>query len=246
MTTTTPLSSFLTASTCSTTTLTSSIFGDSGQKKSFLDRTLNFRTSIGRYFLLVLILTAGFIPAVILLAQNIVIVFKAVKNLDKNNLVQTNIESALLIKDLLHDIQLERGHSALYLSSDGEIRTRDDMLRSRLNVDDIFMALKSWPRSLLSYPGTVPNKTAVRVDLMTFRHSIDTRVVDEYGVVQFYSQIIDLLIKWMQELMNAITLGNFWPEIVAFQALTFATENAGLERANGAIFFTKGKKKKNC
>ncbi|XP_059158525.1 adenylate cyclase, germination specific-like [Physella acuta] len=236
----TSFSSYVKSPHWSSTTLASSLFGESEKKQSFLDRTLNFRTALGRYFLLVLILSAGFIPACVLLAQNIVDVCQAVQLLHRNSIVDSRIASALLIKDLLHQLQLERGLSALFVSSNGDVITRDEMLQTRIHVDDRLQALDLWPTEVPLWNGVVPEKETFKFELSKFRYNIDTKVVDEFTVVEHYSNQTSLLIQWLIQLTNSVTLGTFWDDVVAFQSLTFATENAGLERAAGAIFFTKG------
>ncbi|CAG5127744.1 unnamed protein product, partial [Candidula unifasciata] len=149
-------SSFLQS--CASSLASSALFGEN-LKKGFWDRTLNFRTTLGRYFLLILLLTAGILPVVILLAQNIKKVYDAAEHLETNMVVNQYVELALEIRSLVYSIQLERGLSALYVSSGGDDRTTEAMLKQRVKMN---------------------------VHLLDFRHDIDMQKVDDYDVVAFY------------------------------------------------------------
>ncbi|XP_012938496.1 uncharacterized protein LOC101852411 [Aplysia californica] len=211
-------------------------------KGSYCATKLNFQTQHGRHFLLAILLSVGFVPVLTLLIQNLIRVSAASKTLTLNNEALAIVEAALGVKEVIYSLQLERGYSSLYASSGGDIEVRNAMLSQRMHVDDTLLGLSLWPgESQVGNTTRMSSLRAQRESLIRFRHDIDVSNSGEYDIVDYFSGDISVFLAFMGTLVRSVGVaGAIWPRIVAFISLSHSTEEAGQERAKGAIFFSTG------
>ncbi|XP_055867995.1 soluble guanylate cyclase gcy-34-like [Biomphalaria glabrata] len=207
----------------------------------------SFGTRFGQTLLLVLLLVAGFLPASILISEKTSEMLR-LSQLYEDNVYITGMMSE--IGDLIHELQLERGKTTIYLTSgdnkrDGPFRNVinqvcDDcptISEQRALVDLATSKLSEWPQSVAEQLGQLE---AYRSSVDAFRKQVDNNSVTYLDNLAFYSQINTVLIQWMQSVIYNYSPGDRWLDLNAYHLVTLAAELFGLERARGSVFWNKG------
>ncbi|XP_071145186.1 uncharacterized protein [Mytilus edulis] len=139
---------------------------------------------------------------------------------------------------LLRTIQFERDMSALYVSNI-KPETKDFLLQRYPDTDLAIQNLSKWPRGddivmemetrerFLSYL----NKHRYQLDV--YNQSVETEL-------DFYSNSIMVLLKWLYDAISESSTGSVWKDVVAYQEIIVSSELFGRERALGVSFYATG------
>lgn len=130
--------------------------------------------------------------------------------------------------------------SVLYLSAIGP-DTKSFLLKEYSNTDNILQKL-NWASDIDDITQNVKftSKEEFQNYLNEHRRRLSPNVGSIQDEIDFYSKSIDVIILW---LYNTITESKFsfvWKLLVAYQKLSSAKENLGVERALGTMFYARG------
>ncbi|XP_050413461.1 atrial natriuretic peptide receptor 2-like [Patella vulgata] len=79
-----------------------------------------------------------------------------------------------------------------------------------------------------------------REHIYNFRQTLNTPVLTVDEAIEFYSSDVDIFISWTAKSIQKSRSGTMWPVLVGYHLLMLAKEQAGIERARGSTFFSKG------
>lgn len=199
----------------------------------------------GRQRVAQLILGISLVPMVALITQNAYILVNSRIRLDRAKAVKQRISHNIQVGTVVHDIQLERGISALYISSK---RTEDMFhklsdIRDKLDNDLEKVIAWDWTVSLADMNVTnvdFSSRAKFREGIEEFRRTLDSTNLTISQVLEFYSGVNEKLMDWMVAGILTSSNENLWAALVSFHMLIVAKEQAGVERALGGTFFTDG------
>ena len=199
----------------------------------------------GRQRVAQLILGISLVPMVALITQNAYILVNSRIRLDRAKAVKQRISHNIQVGTVVHDIQLERGISALYISSK---RTEDMFhklsdIRDKLDNDLERVIAWDWTVSLADMNVThvdFSSRAKFREGIEEFRRTLDSTNLTISQVLGFYSGVNEKLMDWMVAGILTSSNENLWAALVSFHMLIVAKEQAGVERALGGTFFTDG------
>ena len=201
----------------------------------------------GRQRVAQLILGISLVPMVALITQNAYILVNSRIRLDRAKAVKQRILHNIQVGTVVHDIQLERGISALYISS----KRTEDMFHKltdiRGKLDNDLEKVIAWDWTLSLDPAEM-NVTGVDFSsrakflegIEEFRRTLDSTNLTIIRVLGFYSGVNEKLMDWMVVGILTSSSENLWAALVSFHMLIVAKEQAGVERALGGTFFTDG------
>ncbi len=151
-----------------------------------------------------------------------------------------------LISNLVHEMQKERGLSALYLSSKGE--KSGDELKAQRNLTDKSIEtlsgelkktdLKNFGEKFQSLTRTA---TGTALEAKANREKIDKLQLDPRAAIATYTTAVGRYIDLVTLMPSLESEGGVGNAITAYGAIMLAKERAGLERATGATGFAIGK-----
>ena len=145
---------------------------------------------------------------------------------------------SIAVGKLIHHLQNERDLSMLYLSALGP-ETKSFLLQEYAITDQFIENLRMWPGNLDRYDREeFRSKRQMITHLGRHRQSLDGSTIDEEHI--FYSSIIDIVVHLGYKTINESKFATIWKSLVAFQKITVAKENIGVERAFGTMFFARG------
>ena len=137
----------------------------------------------------------------------------------------------VLINDLVHQLQRERGYSAGFVASGGE-NFRADLARQRPATDTVVPSAMQNTQKLASMRDEAFTRARDRIEgLATFRARVSALEVTVPDVARYYTGIINDLLVVSYPLSGQDSLANLQ---AARALLTAAKERAGLERALGS------------
>lgn len=164
-----------------------------------------------------------------------------------NNIIQVDDAAhlSMLASDVVHHLQIERGASAVFVSSDGrelgaklaEFRGKTDTIHREFDdlADHLDFENLS-PRMRAKFASF--EKRIAQLD--TMRQKIDTLTVSSAEVIDYFAQMNDDLLGLYFGIVGVSDFKVITQEIIGSVAFQMAKENAGLERAVGASNFAKG------
>jgi hypothetical protein len=145
---------------------------------------------------------------------------------------------SISVGKLVHHLQNERDLSMLYLSVIGP-ETKAFLLHEYAITDKFIEGLQYWPENLDKYNREVfRSKSQLLSHIGRHRRNIEGSTIDLEH--RFYSSIIDAMVIWGYESIKESKFAVIWKSVVAFQKVTMAKENLGVERAFGTMFFAQG------
>lgn len=156
-----------------------------------------------------------------------------------NEKIQLKIKTASLI----HDLQKERGLTALFMVSNYQMTKAQDLkLRKfREETNQSVMALEYWSNTYdnKSFP---KNQVAFLKLLQDFRNKINKKDEDisVERHLKTYSEWVDKLISWLPNFTVSENLENYSEFVYSYQMVTKSKEESGLERALGGMYFLEG------
>lgn len=204
-------------------------------------------TAKGRRTIARLILAVALIPVLAMTVQNAFITTNSNNSARKAWQLRDYIVASVDIGALVHVIQLERGVSALYLSSQGDVSIKASLVAQRYELDLEIQKSAQWLweedsfQDLTILGDKFLTKDTLMSSLVSFRDAVDMRNVTVTATLMFYSQLneqlLALMVSWMLKSFS-VSLGS---QLVAYNMLIVSKEQAGMERALGSSFYLQGK-----
>ena len=151
------------------------------------------------------------------------------------------------IKELIHELQKERGRSAGFVGSSGNVGLGSKLAAQRLKTDSQFAALDAAFSSFKATAGDSPLilklETAQKqlAELDVTRQSVDRLSISVAGMAKWYTVTIVKLLDVLKSMKALTTDGEIRTAITAYMALLEAKERAGQERALGNNGFATGR-----
>lgn len=140
---------------------------------------------------------------------------------------------------LLRMMQRERDISALYISSNSA-QTKDFLLNRYPDTDIGLQNLSFWPTSATIVREEFQTKERFLSYLNRHRYQLETYNRTSKDEVAFYSDTIEVFIKWLYQAIVEARSGTVWPKLVAYQEIVVASEYFGRERGLGVAFYAIG------
>ncbi|XP_065934773.1 uncharacterized protein [Magallana gigas] len=159
----------------------------------------------------------------------------------ENEMTRKALEFSVELGKLVHHLQKERDMSVLYLSA-LKPETKTFLLTEYIETDRAINRLQVWPGNLDKLDRLrFETKTNMIQYLARRRQALTPsdgfNIQDE---INFYTDIIKVVIKWMYDSINETEFAVVWKPLVAYQKLTSAKEDVGVERALGTVFYANG------
>jgi len=150
--------------------------------------------------------------------------------------LECSIELSIKISDFVHNIQLERGLSALLLTyNDSQYRLELD--KQRKNTDKIIEELKE-KNEFITDQTIKLNIQKEKEQLGVVRKMVDYPSVSPLQVIDEYSKINIELLNTIVEITKISKSSSVSQELVAYTSLLFAKEKLGIQRAVGAYMLS--------
>ncbi|XP_052083525.1 uncharacterized protein LOC127720814 [Mytilus californianus] len=142
------------------------------------------------------------------------------------------------IGKLVHRLQVERDMSVLYLSAIGP-ETKSFLLSEYAKTDEVTLDL-TWPSDIDNLNVMFLSKENFLAFLQEHRRVLNPNVLSIQNEIDFYSKSIDTIIIWLYNTITESKFSLIWKLLVAYQKLSSAKENLGVERALGTMFYARG------
>ena len=141
---------------------------------------------------------------------------------------------------LVHRLQVERDMSVLYLSAIGP-ETKSFLLTEYDKTDNTLKRI-TWPGSLTNQSQEVMflSKRNFETYLREHRRLLTANRFTIHDEISYYSNSIETMITWLYSTITESKFALVWKILVAYQKLSSAKENLGVERALGTMFYAKG------
>lgn len=156
-----------------------------------------------------------------------------------NKNIKKNIYLSLELSLVIHNLQIERGTTALYISSNGDPFVWPRLAAYYTQTDDAIKTLSAW----IPLPGddvSFKSRDHFQAYISTFRDNLDPQNVSLRQAVKFYTDINAMFIKMIAKSINIANRFEFWTELTAYQMLIISKEQAGIERAIGSTYYARG------
>lgn len=196
-------------------------------------------TKRGQHAHMLKIILLAIIPVFVLLIQSSIYISNDSKVVSQQKSVKDNISFSVEIGLLVHYLQLERGATALYISSGGSNLVLTSLESNRLKTDIALDSLTKWIS--VTCPSHFLTLKAYRVRLQDFRKKLKPTNTTIKAAVEFYSNDNDVMIDWVGLTVKDSESETTWQELTAYHMLLLSKEQAGIERAVGSTFFARGR-----
>ena len=158
------------------------------------------------------------------------------------NQVKLEIASSIQLGDLIHRLQIERGQTVLYVSTNYDNFIFKSLFENRTLTNQVIDAIQPWPKlapNLSASAYYLANRTAIRRYLDYHRDKVvdihNTTALDE---LLFYSKLNNQLLNWISGGIQTVQTDHLWNTLAAYQMLLKGTEETGLERAIGSVYYS--------
>lgn len=198
----------------------------------------NLLTKKGQNCQMFKIISVAVIPIVFLIVQSLFSITNDVESLAQQKSVRGVISFSVDIGFLVHFLQLERGTTALYISSGGNEIVFTNLEAKRLNTDIALNSLGEW--LTLTSPIHFRSRDIFRVHLQDYRDGIDALNTTAQAAIKFYSDVNNIIIDWVGLTVKDSESESTWQLLTAYHMLLLSKEQAGVERALGSTFFAGG------
>lgn len=156
-----------------------------------------------------------------------------------NQIVKKNIQFSLEISAVIHSLQIERGTTALYVSSGGDPFVKPRLVKLYVNTDAAISSLSNWIS--MSTPDYFQSRASFHQTIIDFRADLNPKNISLKEVIGFYTDHNAIFIRMIAQSLNLKKPFYFWTDLTSYQMLIFSKEQAGIERALGSTYFARGK-----
>lgn len=142
--------------------------------------------------------------------------------------------------DFIHNLQKERDASALYLYNSLRSDSKEALLESYIDTDNVLKDLSYWPSITAIGAPEFLTQEKYQIYLNQHRYELDTLNLTVTQELLFYTEGINVFLDWLYDSITEARSGTVWRSLVAFLEITDAKISFGIERALGAIFYARG------
>ncbi|ESO95674.1 hypothetical protein LOTGIDRAFT_116760 [Lottia gigantea] len=199
----------------------------------------NLETPRGRRNHVILILIVALTPVFALIGQNIQTLVSNSNILSTRNSIRSTIQLSIQTGNVVHRLQIERGTTAFYISSQGSAEILKRLQIAYNTTDEYIGKLNRWPEN--DDGENFKSVEAYTDYVLQFRNSLNLSNVTVDDAIDFYSSHNTIFISWFASHIQKSTSGTLWSTLVSYHFLALAKEQAGIERARGSTFFSQGK-----
>ena len=203
--------------------------------RSALCGCTNLTTHRGRRNNALLILLISIVPVLALVIQNAVNVQTNKDGLNDSVRVKDGVLFSTESGAVVHYMQIERGTSALFISSGGQSGL-DSLEDKRGDADRAIASLTRWVGTQADGDRFVSRELFHR-SVRDFRRLVTAVNVTVPENVAFYSADIAVMIGWLADSIQLSHSPRLWPTLVSYHMLVVSKEQAGVERALGSTPF---------
>lgn len=148
--------------------------------------------------------------------------------------VERNMKSAVILGDLIHSLQLERGYSLQYFKGKNpELKPQLDQYRSDVDIKrgELLTSITSSDEKIDVLGGLQRSHTSIIEKVIAFRTSIDHFEESEEGYFVLYSKIINQYLLLIRDLVGknedavSMRMGGYYVDAIAYK------ESLGVQRA---------------
>ncbi|XP_072015043.1 uncharacterized protein [Amphiura filiformis] len=184
------------------------------------------------------------IPILVLIAMNIIFVRDAITDRKAINHLKARVKSSMEdFGGLIHRLQIERGTTALYLSSHS-----DDILKKLrqhyISTDKAISNVSLWNAgnsNLQPSMAYFENKETFQNHLQQYRDHMNPNSTNLHDNMAFYTEAINEIIRWFDfSDIDVKTSHTIWSKLVDYELLVMAKEHNGVQRALGSSFYAMG------
>jgi hypothetical protein len=195
-------------------------------------------TDAGKRKQMIKMMSVVMIPVLVITGMTANTFAIAVGNYISSSNVRQLLFFSIELGALLRTIQFERDMSALYVSNI-KPETKDFLLQRYPDTDLAIQNLSNWPKGddIISDMETPERFLSY---LNKHRYQLDVYNQSVEGELNFYSNSIMVLLKWLYDSVSETSTGSVWKDVVAYQEIIVASELFGRERALGVSFYATG------
>ncbi|MEW8546847.1 MAG: nitrate- and nitrite sensing domain-containing protein [Candidatus Thiodiazotropha sp.] len=141
------------------------------------------------------------------------------------------------VGSVIHQTQIERGTTALYVSSDGDPYLEPRLRTLYTQTDVAISSLSKWiPLDHDHFSSREEYHEAIQ----DFRLALDPTNETLTNVIGCYSRDNKVFIEMIGKSINVEKSVSYWTSLVAYQMLIMSKEQAGIERALGSTYYARG------
>lgn len=156
------------------------------------------------------------------------------------------VHFATITSNLVHELQKERGMSAVFLNGVGQQMTQELLHQRQLSSDQLVAVRDAMAvLDLNAYPATISQRIVAAMNttqaLDAKRAEIADRRLKGTASFQFYTGLIDQLLAVPQEAVRSSSDPALTTTLLAYNGFINGKERAGRERAFAALGFATGR-----
>ncbi|XP_078586719.1 uncharacterized protein LOC144868404 [Branchiostoma floridae x Branchiostoma japonicum] len=137
-------------------------------------------------------------------------------------------------------VAVERGTTALYLSSGGDPTVHERLIKMYGETDEALNALKKWPKVSRDEPSQFHSRENLQNYIRDNRKVLLTNQTTFGQQLEFYTNINVFFLSHVGDLVREGDTSMLWTTGVAYHMLLTSKDYVGLERAVGSVYFAKG------
>ncbi|CAG2247212.1 unnamed protein product [Mytilus edulis] len=186
----------------------------------------NLSTKRGQTIVLVKILVLAIIPIIVLVIQGGITIAEDNNQVVTQHKVEADIKFSVEIGLLVHNLQIERGTTSMYVSS-GRMDILSVVQSKRTMTDISLNALGKWIS--LSTPGYFRSRNTFFQRLREYRNTFDSLNKSSSEVIKFYSYDMDVILDWLGSIItNAkYVTETSWQPLIAYHMILLSKNKLG-------------------
>ena len=211
-----------------------STFSNQEEKKK-IEELIN-NSSKKKLFRVVKLYTVVVIPIITLLVMTGILLQMSRTTASQIEKTKLDITFAIDISKIVNMLQIERGTTALYMSSNvSNVGNIEDVQRAREKTDNAKIAVASDMKvTLSSHSGNATNFAYI---IKILRKDVDENKLSVRTMISRYTTLNRRLLDLSISSFDLPTQGMPWKTIVSINTLTRASDSIGIQRALGSTLF---------
>ncbi|XP_069138383.1 uncharacterized protein [Argopecten irradians] len=202
-------------------------------------KDLDILSKKGQRCQMIKILSLTLIPIIVLTGITIGGIIESTPDYAVKAEIKEGIYTSLDIGTVTHRIQIERGLSVTYLSSNGDSLIYNVMLSAYEQTDQAIADVETWPKSS-KLPDYYNSKISFMERIKHYRFSVGNGSVTGNEILQLYTDLNVVVMDWISEVIGLVVSGHLSRSMYSYHMLLLAKDETGIERALGSAFFAKG------
>lgn len=158
-------------------------------------------------------------------------------NTATNEAIQS-IRASLLVSNLVHKLQRERGMSTNFLGTNFSTMTTILEIGMFRDKTDASVNDAVWPQSGIKFYDKLWSSETLQVSLNEHRNLVDHREINYFYNLEFYNNLTSALIMHITQSVSIPNDAKIQRLVDASNALLSWMDDAGIQRALGTIFYT--------